>query len=493
MACDVMPGGNINHVQYEFVFNGHDYVMLNNDQSTWTAVGKAAEIMREDWKTVGFAKSVKNYLKHEGVRLVFTQLYYGKGILLRTDIPKIHVTHKVRADGKITLRCWALDFYPAEITLTWQRDGSNQTLDMEVIETRPAGDGSFQKWAAVVVPSGEEQRYTCHVNHEGLTEPFTLRWEPPQLSVPIMPIVTGLVLGAVLMGAVVTFLIWKKRTKDQQKPEYWKKRTRNFLNLMDYYTDIMKKMLHFYNQSESGNHTMQILFACDMLPGGNFSHGQYEFIFNGHDHIVLNKDLNTWTAVGKAAEMLKQEWEESGLANSVKTSLKTTCVSLLFEQLKHGKEILLRTDTPKMHVSHKVRINGNITLRCWALDFYPAEITLTWQRDGSNQTLDMEVIETRPAGDGNFQKWAAVVVPSGEEQRYTCHVNHEGLLEPITLRWEPPQSFVPIITIVTGLVLGAVLIGAVVTFLIWKRRTKGKRGEAVKWRLRGDFGSGPRQ
>jgi major histocompatibility complex class I len=96
--------------------------------------------------------------------------------LFPSDTPKIHMTYKIRPDRKITLRCWAFNFYPPEITLTWQRDGSNQTQDMEVIEIRPSGDGTFQKWAAVVVSSGEEHRYTCHVNHEGLSEPVTLRW-----------------------------------------------------------------------------------------------------------------------------------------------------------------------------------------------------------------------------------------------------------------------------------------------------------------------------
>uniref|UniRef100_A0A8C6AE89 Class I histocompatibility antigen, Gogo-OKO alpha chain-like n=1 Tax=Marmota marmota marmota TaxID=9994 RepID=A0A8C6AE89_MARMA len=183
------------------------------------------------------------------------------------------------------------------------------------------------------------------------------------------------------------------------------------------------------------SHILQRIWGCDVGPDRRFLRGYKQYAYDGKDYISLNEDLSSWTSADAAARNTQRKLEAAGDAEHSRAYLEGTCVEELLRYLENGKEALQRLDPPKTHLTHHTSPDGDVTLKCWALGFYPKEITLNWQRDGEDQIQDMELVETRPAGDGNFQKWAAVVVSAGEEQRYTCHVHHEGLPEPLILRW----------------------------------------------------------
>ncbi|XP_054554599.1 H-2 class I histocompatibility antigen, Q9 alpha chain-like isoform X2 [Talpa occidentalis] len=222
---------------------------------------------------------------------------------------------------------------------------------------------------------------------------------------------------------------------EQEGPEYWEGETGISRNNTAWYLHSLNNLRRYYNQSAAGSHTLQWMSGCDVGPDGRLLRGYSQFAYDGADYLALNGDLRSWTAADSAAQITWRKWEAAGEAERFRHYLEGRCVESLRRYLEIGKETLHLVDPPKTQVTHLPTFDQKVTLRCWALGFYPADITLTWQRHGKGLTLDMELVETRPGGDGTFQKWVAVEVPSGEEQRYRCRVQHDGLLDPQFLTW----------------------------------------------------------
>ncbi|KAM5296259.1 patr class I histocompatibility antigen, A-2 alpha chain-like isoform 3-T3 [Glossophaga mutica] len=278
---------------------------------------------------------------------------------------------------------------------------------------------------------------------------------------------------------------------EQEDPDFWKDQTREMKHNEQNSRANLNKLLAQYNQSEDVSRTFQEMTGCVLGSDGRFLRGFSRFAYDGADCVALSEDLRSWTAADTAAGLSWHQLVRVPDADVRRVFLEDTCVNRLRLLLEKGRETLLRADPPKAHLTHHPISDHEVTLRCWALGFYPADITLTWQRDGEDLTQDMKLVETRPAGDGTFQKWVAVAVRLGEEQRYTCRVQHQGLPEPLTLRWDPPpQTTITIVGIAAALgLLGAVVAGAV----LWRRKRSGRGRKSYTQAAYSDSAQGSRE
>ncbi|XP_037673632.1 DLA class I histocompatibility antigen, A9/A9 alpha chain-like isoform X3 [Choloepus didactylus] len=139
-----------------------------------------------------------------------------------SEPPKVQVTKHLAQDGCAMLKCWALGFYPKDITLSWWLGGEELTLETEQVETRPSGDGTYQTWAVMHVCKGvAETQYTCHVQHPSLNSTLIVAWEPPSCCGPKAVIIITSLFIALLVAGIVFWKTWlqaKKKTSYKQAP-----------------------------------------------------------------------------------------------------------------------------------------------------------------------------------------------------------------------------------------------------------------------------------
>ncbi|XP_012364436.1 hereditary hemochromatosis protein isoform X9 [Nomascus leucogenys] len=111
-----------------------------------------------------------------------------------------------------TLRCRALNYYSQNITMMWLKD--RQPMDAKEFEPKdvlPNGDGTYQGWITLAVPPGEEQRYTCQVEHPGLDQPLLAIWEPSPSGTLVIGVISGIAVFVVILFIGILFIILRKR------------------------------------------------------------------------------------------------------------------------------------------------------------------------------------------------------------------------------------------------------------------------------------------
>ncbi|QGN68075.1 MHC-I-like protein [Equine molluscum contagiosum-like virus] len=94
---------------------------------------------------------------------------------------------------------------------------------------------------------------------------------------------------------------------------------------------------------------------------------------------------------------------------------------------------------PRVRVHAHTSLRGDVTLRCVVLGFFPEEIQVSWET-GPDVPLRKEHVAVRPAGDGTFQQWFSVMLPSGGENTAVCVVRHVSLPAPLRVRWDHAVS-----------------------------------------------------
>lgn len=83
-GCNVASDGSFLHGHYRLAYYGYDYVILNEDLSSWTAEGKTAKILSSSWESLDKAEWWRTYLQGECVERLLRCLDLGKETLLRS-------------------------------------------------------------------------------------------------------------------------------------------------------------------------------------------------------------------------------------------------------------------------------------------------------------------------------------------------------------------------------------------------------------------------
>ncbi|XP_036418565.1 class I histocompatibility antigen, F10 alpha chain-like [Colossoma macropomum] len=166
-GCELNYHGTKRGPYMQFGYDGEDFISLDKFTLTWTAANAKAVITKQKWEGENWAAQVKNYLENTCTEWLQKYVGYGRSTLERKVRPEVHLFQK---DFYSPVVCLATGFFPKAVMISWQKNGEDLHEDVELRETLPNQDGTFQKRSVLTVSPEEVDwnKYTCTVYHSSL-------------------------------------------------------------------------------------------------------------------------------------------------------------------------------------------------------------------------------------------------------------------------------------------------------------------------------------
>ncbi|XP_030640393.1 H-2 class I histocompatibility antigen, K-K alpha chain [Chanos chanos] len=164
----------------QFGYDGQDFIALDMKHMTYVAPVPQAVITKNKWdsdrKRLEYEKQ---YLTKVCVEWLKKYLAYANSTLERTVSPEVSLLQR---DPSSPVVCHVTGFYPRQVIISWQKNGQDLSEDVDLRETVPNGDGTFQK-SSVLYMRPEDWRnnpetYSCVVQHRSLTEDIVIQLKP---------------------------------------------------------------------------------------------------------------------------------------------------------------------------------------------------------------------------------------------------------------------------------------------------------------------------
>ncbi|XP_058410637.1 HLA class II histocompatibility antigen, DM beta chain isoform X2 [Diceros bicornis minor] len=199
--------------------------------------------------------------------------------------------------------------------------------------------------------------------------------------------------------------------------------------------------------------------------------------------VSFNKDLLTCWDPENATMAPCEFGVLNGLATYLSTYLNKN--KSLLQRLSNGLQdcatltqpfwgsLTNRTRPPSVQIAKTTPFNTRepVMLACYVWGFYPADVTITWMKNGQFIPPHSSAHKTaQPNGDWTYQTVSHLATTPSFGDTYTCVVEHTGAPEPIRHDWTPglsPSQTVKVSVSVVTLGLGLIIL--FLGLLSWRR------------------------